>query len=422
MKRKQVPGAISSDSMQIRPLRTILALVLLLTSSLQASPGPGDVFREYTWKPSGAYHVLTQKQAPLDFTHRFDLAHAVRAETVLEIGNAHLGFADFHIRVNGGEWHRIAFPELAPQQPSPSRWFCQWQPAVQLPLSELRSAAPNRFELRVAPKTYEGTIPHPAYTCVYSITFRIYYEPGQKPQVTGEIAAPSADSELGARVNLVAKGQGRVRQIDFVGRYENLNYEGDGFYDQWHCVFEGGRLVGHLGTTDAFGKTVTWDTSWVPNQKRPIQIAARLTDEQDLVMMTKAVGGLVLLRPGQSVELAKPYDVPMGFTSCQYGAYVTPGSKAEKFKVTGDVTKIVAARFAISCWNGPANHGFMVNGQPLEGVKLEGFAGNHHLFVVPLAPLSVLQTGENTFATIPGSGRSSDIHWPGVAVLIQYRE
>ena len=394
----------------------------LLSLSLNASPKPGDVFREYTWRPKGNYHVLTQQQEPVDFARGFDLEQAVQAEAVLEIGNAHLGFADFHIRVNGGEWRRIAFPELGPQQPSPARWFFQWQPVVSLPLSELKSVRPNRFELRVSPKTYEGTIPHPAYTCVYSITFRIYYEAERKPHATGEIIAPGPDSKLGTNVEMKAESGGRIRQIDFVGRYEDINYEGDGVYDQWHCVFEAGRLARHLGTTDSSGKAVIWDTSWVPDQKRPIEIAARITDDQDVVFMTKTVGGLELLRPGISVELAKPYDVPVGFTSCQYGAYVTPGSKAEKFILKGDVTKIVVARFAMSCWNGPANHGFSLNGQTLEGVKLEGFAGNHHLFVEPLAPLSALRAGENIFATIVGPGRSSDIHWPGVAVLVRYQQ
>lgn len=399
-----------------------MAQVLLLVGSLRADPEPGDVFRDYTWSPKGTYHVLTQPQAPIEVARGFDLEQAVKAEAVLEIGNAHLGFADQHMRVNGGEWHRIAFPERAPRQPSPSRWFCQWQPVVKLRLSELKSEAPNRFELRVAPKTYEGTVPHPAYTCIYSVTFRVYYEPGQKAHATGKVAIPSPASQLGTNVELMAKGEGQVQKIDFVGRYEGINYEGDGIYDQWRGVFEGGRLARHLGTTDAFGKTVLWDTSWVPDQPRPIQIAARITDEHDLVFITSAVEGLELRRPGISVELAKPHDVPMGFTSCQYGAYVTPGEKAEKFRVRGDIAKIVAARFAIPAWNGPSNHGFTVNGQPLKGVKLEGFAGDHHLFVEPLAPVSALQVGENTFATLPGSGRSSDIHWPGVAILIQYRQ
>ena len=394
----------------------------LLSLSLNASPEPGDVFREYTWRPKGNYHVLTQQQEPVDFARGFDLEQAVQAEAVLEIGNAHLGFADFHIRVNGGEWRRIAFPELGPQQPSPARWFFQWQPVVSLPVSELRSEGPNRFELRVAPKTYEGTIPHPAYTCVYSITFRIYYEAERKSHATGEIVAPSPGSRLGTNVELMATARSHGRQVDFLGRYEDINYEGDGVYDQWHCVFEAGRLARHLGTTDSSGKAVIWDTSWVPNQKRPIEIAARITDDQDVVFITKAVGGLELLRRGVSVELAKACDVPMGFTSCQYGAYVTPGPKAERFTLKGDVTKIVAARFAMSCWNGPSHHGFMLNGQPLEGVKLEGFAGNHHLFVEPLAPLSALRAGENTLATIVGPGRSSDIHWPGVAVLVRYQQ
>ncbi|MCX6628041.1 MAG: hypothetical protein NTW28_10480 [Candidatus Solibacter sp.] len=403
-------------------LLVLPALATLLPWWLGANPRSGDVFREYTWMPPGAYHVLTQRQTPLDLAREIDLDRAVRAEAVLEIGNAHLGFADIHIRVNGGEWRRISFPALGPRQPSPSRWFFQWQPVVPLPLSELKAGAANRFELRVAPKTYEGTIPHPAYFCVYSITFRVYYDPAKTAHATGRVVSPVPGSKLGDRVELAAAGSGKVHQVDFIGYYEDINYEGDGVYQQWHYAFDAGRLAGHLGTADSFGKPVVWNTSWTPDQTNPIQIAARITDDRGMIYLTRPAGGLSLARSGISVELAKPYDVPMSFTSCQYGAYVPPGSRAEKFFLKGDVTRIVAARFAISCWNAPSNHGFTVNGQPLEGVKLEGYAGNHHLFVVPLNPVTVLKAGENVFATIPGPARSSDVHWPDAAILVQYRK
>jgi hypothetical protein len=407
---------------RLKCLAGALALSQLLPSLLGAKLGPGDVFREYAWKPTGNYYVLTQKQTPVEFAREVDLDRATHAEVVLEIGNAHLGFADFHIRVNGGEWRRIAFPKLAPRQPSPARWFFQWQPVVPLPLSELNAKSSNRFELRVPYQTYEGTVPHPAYTCVYSITLRVYYDPARKPHATGKVVSPAAGAKLRSSVELQAKGTGHVRQIDFLGHYEDINYEGDGVYEQWQYAFDHGRLAHHLGSIDSYSKPVVWDTSWVPDQRRPIQIAARIVDDNDLIYVTAAVGGLTLERPGLSVELAKPYDVPMGFTSCQYGAYITKGPKLEKIALQGDPANIVAARFVMSAWNAPSNHGFTVNSQALEGVQLEGFGGDHHLFVVPLNPVSVLKHGENIFATIPGTGRSSDIHWPGVAILVQYRK
>ena len=405
-----------------RGLSRLPLLAILLPGGLGASPRSGDVFREYTWKPSGVYHVLTQKQSPVGLGSDIDLDRATRAEAVLEIGNAHLGFADFHIRLNGGEWRRISFPERGPRQPSPSRWFFQWQPEVPLPLAELKAGGSNHFELRVAPRTYEGTVPHPAYTCVYSITFRVYYDPAKKRHTTGKVISPAPGSKLGDTVQLIAAGAGKVEKIDFIGHYEDINYEGDGIYEQWHYAFEAGRLSGHLGSIESFGKPLVWDTTWTPDQENPIQLAARITDDQGITYLTQPVGKLALSRTETTVELARPYDVPMSFTSCQYGAYVPPGVRTEKFVVKGDPTKIVAARFAMSAWNAPSHHGFTVNGQPLEEVRLEGYAGNHHLFVVPLHPVAALKAGENTFATIPGRGRSSDIHWPGVAILIKYRK
>ncbi len=402
----------------------LISGALLLQSVLGAGPRPGDVFREYSFKPQGKYHVLSFDQKALEIPESLDLEHATRAEAVLEIGNAHLGFEDMFIQLNGGQWHRIPFPELTPRRISPSRYFHQWYPTIAFALSDLKNGTGNHFQLRIGPKTYEGTVPHPAYTCVYGAVFRVYYDPAAKKHAAGRVTSPVARATLGPAVELKAAVDSGlpIRQIDFIGRYEDLNYEGDGIYDQWHYIFLGGRIAKHLASTDATNKSATWDTSWVPDQKGPMQIAARIINDQGLIYMTRPIDGLSFLRPNVSVELCKPYDVPMAFTSCQYGAYVTPGSKGEKFTVRGDPKNMLAARFAISCWNAPSNHGFTVNGQTLEGVKLEGFAGDHHLFIEPLAPLTALKAGENTFTTVPGPARSSDIHWPGVAVLIQYRK
>ena len=395
---------------------------MLLQGALLGVPKSGDVFREYHWIPQGKYHVLSLEQKPIDLPFDLDLTNAIAAEAVFEIGNAHLGYEDMHVQVNGAAWRRISFPEAERPQPSPSRWYHQWNPVVSIPVSEWKRGAGNRFEMQVGPRTYEGTIPHPAYTCVYGITFRIYYDPAKKVHTSGRMRSPANGAKLGAQVELAVAKTGAIRQVDYIGRYEDLNYEGDGVYHQWHYVFERGRIARHLGSSGTADKTVSWDTSWVPDQVLPMQIAARITDENGLIFVTQPVSRLTLVRPGLSVELAKPYDVPVSFSSCQYGAYVTAGAKSEKFQVKGEPGKAVAARFAISAWNAPSAHGFLVNGTTLENTTLEGFEGNHHLFIVPLTPLGALKAGENTFTLIPGKGRSSDVHWPGVAVLIQYRK
>ena len=129
-----------------------MALSLIATATVVlAEPRPGDVFREYGWKPAGNYHVLNAKQTPNPVAQELDLAAATKAEVVLEIGNAHLGFDDLAIQLNGHEWRRIPFPVLGPKEPAPSVYFHQWQPDISLPLSELSAGTNNQFELRIGP-------------------------------------------------------------------------------------------------------------------------------------------------------------------------------------------------------------------------------------------------------------------------------
>ena len=151
----------------------------------------------------------------------------------------------------------------------------------------------------------------------------------------------------------------------------------------------------------------------MPDQREPVQIAARITDSTGLIYFTEPVRGLKLERPGFSVELCKPYDVPQAFTSCQYGVRINRGPRSEKFKVSGEPPRIVAARFALSCWNAPSSSGLSVNAIPLEEKRRNG-AGSHFFISLPLRPVTALKKGENIRSTIPGPARQSDIHWPGV--------
>ena len=136
----------------------------------------------------------------------------------------------------------------------------------------------------------------------------------------------------------------------------------------------------------------------------------------------KPATGLILDRPGLSVELARPYDVPMAFTSCQYGSYIGQGPQTSKFNVQGDLSRAFDARFALVSFNGKEAQGFTLNGTPLEQTALPGSGFFHQLSVVPLIPLSALKARVNTFSINPGKGRSSDVAWPGPAVLIRYRK
>jgi hypothetical protein len=395
-------------------------------------PSPGDVFRDYayTWLPESAFHVLGLSETPYSVPLHIDLEDATRAEIVLEIANQHMGFEGMAIRLNGNQWYPIHFPGLSPKDPSPSLWFHHWYPTIRVALTDLKSGQGNTFEMRIGPRCFDGTTPlngeEPLkpWAPVYGVTVRVYYDAARKPHPTGKVLTPVAQSPVGLSANLTASARSdtaTIRQIDFIGRYEDINYEGDGVYHQWHYHLFHGRIMHHLGSTPQPDGKMTWDTSWVPDQPGPMEIAARITDSTGMIYVTEAVGGLKLVRPGLSVELCKPFDVPRSFTGCQYGTWVIPGVRTEKFTIKGDLSRILDARYVIASWgNLKECHGYKINDVLLEG-KPAGADWFYNLSTPPLRPLAALKAGDNTFSTVVGPGRMPDIYFPGVQVLIRYR-
>ncbi len=373
--------------------------------------------------------MLSLDERPLEFPADIGLENATRAEIAMEIANQHMGFEGMAIRLNGNQWYPISFPELSPKDPSPSLWFHQWYPTRPVALTDLKSGKGNVFEMRIGPKCFDGTSPlngkEPLkpWAPVCGVTMRVYYDPARKPHPTGKVLTPVAQSTIGLFAELEASANSatsEIRQIDFIGRYEDINYEGDSVY-QWHYHLFQGRIMHHLGSTTQPGGKVTWDTSWVPDQPGPMEIDARITDSTGMIYMTEAVGGLKLVRPALSVELCKPFDVPRSFTGCQYGTWVIPGVRTEKFTIKSDLMRAIDARYVIASWGRLKEcHGYKINDVLLED-KPTGPDWFYNLSTLPIRPMTALKAGENTFSTVVGPGRMPDIYMPGVQILIRYR-
>lgn len=396
----------------------------------QAEPG-GQVFREYSWDAGEGFHVLALKEDPFTIPAELDLEHAVRAEVTLEISSEHMGFEGLGIRLNGSRWYPFSYPELSPRLPSPSLWYQHWYPTVPIELQDLKRGTGNTFELKAGHRGFDlgsvincAVVVHTPWFPVYGVTVRVFYDPARTGHPVGRVLAPAADSEVGLSVELKAEAHGAnaaVPQVDFVGWYEDVNYEGDGLYRRWHGHPFHGRITHHLGSTARPDSTVSWDTSWVPDQPGPMAVAARITDATGMIYLTRPARGIRLVRPGLSVELCKPFDVPRSFTAAQYGAWVVPDARTQQFRVRGDLAKAVDARYVLASWGDlAACRGYAINGVALED-KPAGENWRYNLSAPPIRPLSVLRAGENTFSTIPGPGRLADVYLPGAQVLVRYR-
>jgi len=407
----------------------IVGLVLLVQSTTIADPVPGDVFREYMWYKAegnagqalrvGGKHGREHPDrgwahgyinAPVKLEHDFDLEHVIKAEIVIEKILCHDGTRGLAIQVNGNDWIEVPEAKTIP--------YPQWEyqhhtyPVVYVPISHLKKGRGNEFRMRVSAE-HSWKWPQ---NLIYGVHFRIYYDPSKKPHPEGEIIRPKSSAEIGKIVRLATKASssnGQIKQVDYLGFYEDVNFEGDGIYRQWHYHFFHGQIMHHIGSATAEPYEVEWDTLWVPDQRESIQIAARIIDETGMVYMTEAVKDLKLVRPGLSVELCKPYKVPKQWVTRK-------GRKQEYFDIEGDLTNATAAQLVWVSWSPGYMNGIYINDKKVfdnEGPKYKYYAHR-----ITIEDLSAFQPGQNTLATGQNKqhGHGMEVNWPGIMVLIQY--
>jgi len=412
-----------------------------------AQPIPGEVFREYTWFNKGgdagqalrvggkwgrehpdrgwAYDYIN---APVVLTHSFDLQHAVKAEVVIEKILCHDGTTGLAIQVNESEWFYA--PEAAHIPAPQAEYQHHFYPILRLPLSVFKHGTNNRFRMRVDPNQ-SWKWPQ---NLINGVHFRIYYDAEKKVHLKGEMIAPQSGDTLGRTVVLNAQYEPshptsesldaaqatppKIKQIDYIGLYEDVNYEGDGVYRQWHYRYDHGQLVNHLGSASSPTGRVSWDTSWVPDQREPMQIVARIVDQTGITYLTPPITDLLLQRPKLKVELCKPYAIPQKWATRM-------GEKSELFDIRGNLSQAKAAQLVWSSWSPAYMRGILINDQQVfdrEGRKYQ--AAFHR---VTIDDLGAFQPGRNTLKTgmtprINGKMvHGMEVNWPGIMVLIQYQ-
>jgi len=210
-----------------------------------------------------------------------------------------------------------------------------------------------------------------------------------------------------------------IKQVDYVGLYEDVNYEGDGIYRQWHYHYFHSQLMNHIGSATKAPFDFIWDTSWIPDQKEPLQIVARITDQTGLTYQTMTITNLSLKRTTGSVELCKPYNIPQKWVT-------RSGEKTESFDVRGDLSGAVAAQLVWSSWSPGYMNGILING--IKVFDQEGPRYQTYYHRVTLTDLSMFQSGRNTLTTgkTPKYNdkmvHGMEVNWPGIMVLIQYNK
>jgi hypothetical protein len=392
-------------------------------ASLPANPGlyfargpqPGDVYREYTYSRLLGGHLLPEGGGEITFDLAIrDLQNAIRAEAAFEYWGGHIGTSEQRLIVNGHDEAPAYLPQPRGTLGPPEAYYrtLLGNSSVPVPLDLLHEGV-NSFAVAFGSQVvYSFNWPH---MWLYATTIRIYYD-ATKPHPTGDITAPKTGATIDDSPILSASAApagAPIKQVDFIGCYEDFDWEGNGVWRQWHYQTMKGVMKRNIGTATEEPYEVRWDTKWVPDQREEMAFMARVMDADGVCCMTQAVGNVWLNR-ARSVKLYKPLNVPENWRSrvnkkigCQ-------------FDITHELKGARAAQVVVSTWSGAHCDEIAFNDQKL--VDRAGVIHNVSFDAIPVPP-ELLREDANTFTTNAATtDHGIEINWPGPALLVEYAE
>lgn len=394
-----------------------ILLVAIAAGPLAAEPRGGEWFREFTYatrfsvlNPAAeAPNLETQgRQAMAERFLEIELGGARRAEVVVAYWGGHIGASGQAFQINGNGWIEIPQPQGTPTAPQ-CYHRTLLRATVEAPIAHLRTGL-NAFRFRAGPQICHSSERGPYW--VYSFTVRLYDDaPAHAP--TGSIVSHSSGDVIGDFPQFLVEARSThhpVVSVDWIAKYEDYNWEGDGIFRQWHYLLENGKLSRHVGSARNPPYRVQWDTRWIPDQTEPVEVAARITDATGLTYQTPSVR-LTLRRDGRSVRLYRASQVPEAFA-------VRAGARRScVIDVDGDISRIRAARLVLSTFSGAHAEEIGLNGRKL--VNRAGLVHNYSFDSIPV-PVSLVQRGQNTFHIYSTTQEhAAEINWPGPALLVE---
>jgi hypothetical protein len=416
-------------------MKKILFALITISIVVNAQFKPGDVFKEYSWtvpKPSkpgqepylrvcgdGYYEDQTRKGSTLfdpgyiedgwfTLPQNLDLADALRAEIVVEKMLCHDGSTGLAVKFNNSDFLR--FPEASGIPQPQEEYLHHTYPTVSIPLINLKTGErANKFRFSLDAKQRWGM----PQNMVYGMVLRIYYKPN-KTNTKASIVSQKNGDTIGEKVELKVQANTNTAKTEFIGLFEDINMEGDGNYYQWHHRYFKGELTGHIGSSS--NGSFIWNTEWVPDQTKPIKIAARVIDSQGLILVTEAVENLILKRP-YSVELCKPYDIPRRWATRER-------EFSSAFDVKGNINNAEKFRIVTTTWSPGYMNGLYVN----NWLVLDRESCKYCFHIIDkvldhpdwLGNMNEIKTGHTPL--LKGKmTHGTEIQYPGPTVLVKYK-
>ena len=383
-------------------------------------PGPGDVYREHTYArrfgevdPKGTSDGAISMRPSAGRPRRIivtDLTGARHAEASVQYWGGHIGTSDQKFRINGSEWFQIPQPVGTRTEPQKYYRTIVGDNPVKIPLSVIEEGA-NTFQFRAGPQIRYS------FGCgffwVYSFMARIYYDLS-KPHVDGRIVFPIEGETISENPTIVAKIDAdpeKVKQVDFIALYDDYDWEGNGLFRQWHWQYKDGVIASHIGTATEPPYAVRWDTTWVPDQDKPISIMARIVGSDGMIHITPAVTRVVFVRKKRSVKMYKATRVPENF-----------GVRIGKMKwcsldIPDSLTNATKAKLVLHTWSAEHAEEIGLNGQKL--IDKVGFVHDYSFDEVPV-PLNMVKPHNRFHIYSATEHHAAEVNWPGPALFIEF--
>jgi len=418
-------------TIQISLISVIVMAALVAGCATEAStfhktlggPGPGEVFREHTYArrwgevdPEGTSEGAKGMRPRAQRTRIVSidtLDGATRAEVSVQYWGGHIGTSDQKFRVNESDWFQIPQPRNTPTEPQCYHRTVVGDNPVEIPLKLLKKGK-NVFRFTCGKQIRHGF--NWGLYWIYSFTVRVYYR-SSTPHVKGEITAPTSGSEIGEKPVITARIDGdpqNVKQVDFLALYEDYDWEGNGVFRQWHWQFRDGKVSRHVGTASEPPYSVTWDTTWVPDQDAPVAFIARIVGKDGTIYMTRPVSDVTFKREGRSVKMYKATDVPEAFA-----VRARRNWKACRLDVPDPLDSAKQARIVLSTWSAAHAEEIGLNQHKL--VDNVGPVHDYSFDAIPV-PLKAIAKSNRFYVHSTTEHHAAEVNWPGPVMLIEFEK
>lgn len=418
----------------MKPIRIIpVFLLLLCLIQAKAQPKPGDIFRDYVWVTpentqkflrvigDGDYRSPVHKTNELSkelikngwitIDEKVDLDKAIKAEIQIEMLLSHDATTGLAVKLNNNKtWHYFRMPDAIPE---PKATYLQHNyPTISIPLDEIVESNANKLRFRVDSLQRFGM----PQNIIYGVRLRIYYNKNKKHS-KAEIKGIAQNRILAQNQSLeLTKVKGKISNVQFVGLYRDVNFEGDGISRQWHYTYYRGKMRNNIGTSKTSPYKIVWNTSWLPNQEKEIQLSAVVSNEKGVSHFLPSVKNVKLQRD-YSVELSMPYDIPQRWATRE-------GDLEQKNLIIGKPKEAEAFQLVFVSWSPGYLNGIYINDWLVPTFEDCNYCYGVHRIEVDKTHF--LKQGENIVKTggtplINGKMvHGAEIQFPGMMLLVKY--